>query len=70
MNTYLNNILIGFDQLIHTLIGGKPDETISARAYREQWFLRHIINALFFDSNHCLEAYKSEKARKHLPFGY
>lgn len=31
---YYIRVLLGFDQFINTLIGGEPDETISARAGR------------------------------------
>jgi hypothetical protein len=34
LRTYLVNVLIGVDQLGNTLLGGYPDETISARAGR------------------------------------
>lgn len=50
------------------------DMTISAQAYRLSekgyWYgklLKGAINAIFFDRNHCKEAYESELAREHLP---
>lgn len=70
MKGYLRNILIGLDQFAHALVGGYADETFSARAHREQWWVRHLINAVFFDRDHCKKAWESEKARKHLPEGY
>lgn len=29
--SYINNVLVGFDQFANTLFGGHPDETISSR---------------------------------------
>lgn len=65
-------ILIAIDQLANALLGGWADETLSARAYRlrERRFWRwaeSAINALFFDETHCLDAYLSEKSRRHSP---
>ena len=34
--SYLLRLLIALDQLANALIGGHPDETLSARAYRWQ----------------------------------
>ena len=69
--------LIAFDQLLNTIIGGKADETLSARAYRLsdesfRWYLfMRCLDALFFRQEaHCLEAYESEINRKHLPAEY
>lgn len=69
--------LIAFDQLLNTVIGGKADETLSARAYRLsdeslRWYLfMRFLDALFFwQEAHCLEAYESEMQRNHLPAEY
>ena len=32
MTAYLWNILVSLDQLVNTILGGYPDETISSRA--------------------------------------
>lgn len=32
MRQYLRNLFISLDQLINTLLGGDPDETLSSRA--------------------------------------
>lgn len=64
---YLTNVLISIDQLINTIFWGCPDETLSARAYRN----RHqskvsksiciFIDLIFFwQKNHCKHAYESE----------
>ena len=46
---YFKNILISIDQLVNTLLGGDPDETISARVGRnyEGTLLAKIIDWLF-----------------------
>lgn len=73
---YLLNILIAFDQLINTLIGGYPDETLSASAWiGEQQgrilprILRPTIDFIFlpFERDHCYKAAMAEKNRTHLP---
>lgn len=51
---YLKNILIALDQLVNTLAGGDPDETISSRAAKQHPHLARIINRLFFwQTDHC-----------------
>ncbi len=63
--------IIAFDQLVGTIFGGMADETISARAYREQWVrVEKVINFIFMDESHCMDSYHSELMRKHLPKGY
>ena len=49
---YIKNILIGLDQLGNTIIGGKPDETMSSRCYRnaqKYWYakLGQIISKFY-----------------------
>ena len=57
----LLQIAIGIDQLGNTLLGGMADETISARAHRGGWHKTEaVINWLFRDDRHCLNAYLSE----------
>jgi hypothetical protein len=76
MRKYLLHILIALDQLVNTLFGGFPDETISAAAWR--WELqgkrswpRKLIDKLFwFDHNHCERSYMSELENKHLHHHY
>lgn len=61
-------VLIALDQLLNTILGGWPDETLSSRAYRTEQdkkilgsILRPLIDAvLFFDPEHCKKAYESE----------
>lgn len=43
------------------------NESVSGRAYRKQWKLRHLINKLFFwQEDHCRDAYFNdlERARR------
>ena len=78
--SYGKNILIAIDQLLNTILIGKPDETLSARAYRcsqlspspkQRWTLAcKLINMLFFDHGHCERAYKNEISRKQYPSFY
>lgn len=62
-------VLIGFDQLMNTFIGGHEDNTISSRAYHNRhrlgwaqlrWFLDKI------DKNHCRKAYEREHSGQEL----
>ena len=82
MKQRILNLLIAIDQLawvIITLGKGKPDETISAAAWRMEQegklagrILRPLINALFhpLKRNHCRLAYESEVRGTHLPNYY
>lgn len=67
----MKQFLIALDQLANTLLGGMADETISARAYRRGWKrTERVINWIFRDPFHCMDAYNSELLRSHLPKGY
>lgn len=60
--TYLANLWSATSQWFNTLIGGDPNESISGRAYREQWWIEKLINGLFFwQSRHCRGAYNSDR---------
>lgn len=74
LKSYLIGILIGLDQLAVTLLNGYPDETLSSWAYRmhvkDKWFgwTYYAINwAFFWQSDHCRDAYESERLRQQLP---
>jgi hypothetical protein len=75
---YLNRNLIAIDQLFNTIIGGQPDETISAKIYRmkietnkQHWkILEKIVNGMFFDSKHCEDSFNSEVERKQISHFY
>ena len=72
----LKQVAIAVDQLANTLLGGQPDETLSARAWRLRnkpyWkTFRKIIDFIFFwDPDHCYTSYVSEVLRKQLPGEY
>ena len=75
MTTYVMKVLIAVDQLANAVIGGHPDETLSAAAHRRHlegnsgW--RNFINRIFFwQEDHCKDAYESEKSRRQLPKEY
>lgn len=66
---YILNVLISIDQLVNTLIGGYPDETLSASAWMGERdgkiggrIFRPIIDVLFlpFERDHCKRAFESE----------
>lgn len=73
---YPHKVGLALDQLLNAILGGYPDESLSARAYRwdrdgkRKWPCR-IINALFFwMKNHCKSAYHCEQELRHLPPEY
>ena len=79
MKKYIVNILISVDQLVNTLIGGDPDETISSRAGKQvrdnakkkgggwYWLCRalHVI-----DKNHCIDAIENDEGDRQIRFSY
>ena len=76
MKRYVLFNLIALDQAINALLGGYPDETVSARSWRHRehrvWGVAHkIIDGLFFwQKQHCRAAYLSELRRKHFHKDY
>ena len=70
---WAKQLFIAIDQLVNTLLGGWPDETLSSRAWR--WHvagIRHwpklVIETLFFwDADHCRESFESERQGRQLP---
>lgn len=74
LKRYGYHVVIAIDQLFNALTGGAADETLSSRAYRgailaenpkKRWrVLYRVINALFFDVNHCKASYESEVSGK------
>lgn len=66
---------IAIDQLANAILGGYPDETLSARCYRENRWQRHVIDMLFFWQRsdvkwHCEQCYWYERERMDLPVEY
>ena len=83
MRLYFFHILVALSQLGNTILGGYPDESMSARAWRTSQkrrfpgvITRPLIDGLFFvvtwgrDRQHCRDAYESEKLRRQLPSYY
>lgn len=75
---YILNILIALDQLVNTLVGGYPDETLSASAYLGEQqgklfprILRPVIDFIFipFERDHCRKAAMAEINRVQVPDG-
>ena len=73
---YPRKVCIALDQLINALIGGYPDESLSARAYRwrrdgKTGIPAFLINMLFFwQRDHVWGAYHNEQERRQLPPEY
>jgi len=67
LKKYLINVLISFDQLANTLLGGDPDETISSRAGKKQrkgklayWLCRALH---WIDKDHCKDAIEKDEGK-------
>ena len=69
---YLWNILISLDQLVNTIAGGSPDETVSSRIGRNYTgsVAEDVVNFLFWwkTKNHCVEAIEPEDRSKEAIF--
>lgn len=68
MGKYLLNLLISLDQLVNTLTGGDPDETISSRAGKATrrnsgpWrLLCRILH--IFDPAHCEKSIEHDEGK-------
>lgn len=78
--SYCKNVLIALDQLMNTICGGFPDETISAVCWRKSQerghyghkFLKFILDVTLspIKNDHCFQSYFSEMTRKQLPERY
>ncbi len=74
MKQYFRNILIAFDQFLGAWWPGSfPDETFSARCWRERekpfWGrMRRLVDRLFWwDQNHCKGSFDNEIRRTQAP---
>lgn len=75
--SYAFRVLLGFDQLLTTILGGWPDESLSSYAWRLEKagkrggkIFRPVIDWIFGlwgDSDHCRKAYESERLRLQVP---
>lgn len=75
MYTWFFYISIALDQLVNAVLGGYPDETLSARCFREHRWQRYVIDGLFFwqaenGRGHCEQCYWYEQKRMDLPVEY
>lgn len=81
MKQYLLNIILGVDQLANCIIGGAPDETISARCWRHKnqfgwkqlrWLLDNVLLRWDRDAGktHCEMAFLNELNDVHKPSIY
>lgn len=67
MKKYLINLLISIDQLINTILGGYPDETMSSRMGKnikknDCLFSKIICRILdIFDKGHCEDAIEKDE---------
>lgn len=70
------DLLICVDQVMNVALRGRPDETISARAWRahvalEWWgFVAVPILDFVFGRHHCFDAHMAELTRQHLHPSY
>ena len=72
---WLKNVLIAFDQLVNALFCGYPDETLSARCWREQrryaiYWIDLLFRLIGQGKDHCELSYQHEMERKDLPEVY
>lgn len=71
--SYWYRVLIAVTQALNALLGGWPDESLSSRAWRQReadgWaFVVLLIDFLFFwQDDHCLRAYESERNLRQMP---
>jgi hypothetical protein len=79
--TYWKRLAIAVDQFLNTLMGGYPDETLSARAHRRgtlegstKWRgFERVFDLMFFweqNPGHCQRSFISEMGRMHLQEPY
>ena len=71
--TYGKRTLIAVDQLLNTLLGGWPAETLSSRCWRwsrdgvRAWPRRVVDRLFFWQREHCRESYENERLGRQLP---
>ena len=70
-------VLVALSQLVNVAllpdhVATGPGETVSGRAHRNDWRVRHVINWLFFwQDDHCRIAYQYDlnRAKQHAEMG-
>ena len=69
MRVWFRNIGISLSQLLHSVLGGNPDITLSAATYLRarngssqlNTYLKWAIDVIFFwEENHCKNAYERD----------
>lgn len=67
---YFQNLMLGFDEFLNTVIGGAPGDTISGRAGRARndkrvWgrVLCYLLGLI--DKNHCTKAIANDAVGRH-----
>jgi hypothetical protein len=64
---YIVNILISLDQLLNTILGGDPDETVSSRAAKSPHLPHWRLLGLFLewiDPGHMKRALERDEGKK------
>jgi hypothetical protein len=73
---YYHKVGLALDQLLNAILGGMPDESVSARAYRwhrdgkRSWPYKLINKLFFWMEDHCWSAYHCEQELRHMPPEY
>jgi len=69
MRQYLIHILVSIDQLLNTILGGHPDETLSSRCGKivDQCVLCKMLCRFLdiFDKNHCTKHIEHDEGNPH-----
>lgn len=71
--TYGKRTLVAVDQLLNTLLGGWPDETLSSRCWRwsrdgvRAWPCKLVDGLFFWQREHCKSSYESEREGRQSP---
>jgi len=70
LKKYLFNLLISIDQLVNTILGGFPDETMSSRMgkkidQKRNCKICHVICRWlnYVDPNHCINSIEEDEGR-------
>jgi len=63
---YFRNIMVGIDQLVNTLFGGDPDETLSSRMGKSNCGVCNFICKLlnFLEPKHCQKSIEEDEGSK------
>lgn len=63
---YIGRVFSALSQVLNTLIGGEPNESICGRCYRESWVIpMRVLNVIFSPvsrGQHCRGAYNNDRA--------